>query len=123
MNLNLKINTILIFSTINILLYLFFFSNFGYFELKNKTLLKESLEREIHALSKENQILEDKIIKDDFSKEKYELYVFKFEKDVIKSKENNQGLFLSWNQKEYYKLLYCFYCVIGYLYIIFFKKN
>ncbi len=120
---NQKINAIVIFSIINIILYLFFFSDFGYFELKDKTIKKEILEKEVEALLKENQTLENKLLKEDVSKEKINIYLFKFVETINDTKKHKKSHHIFRNEKEYYLLLYFFYCFIGYLYIAFFQKK
>ncbi len=116
-------------SIIALLLYLSFFSSFGYLEIREKTLYKNNLIYENEYLEKENKLLEEKILKYDknnlLKEDSYNIILFKFESinpHKYKYLENNNKINANfYDTKQLYFYLYLFIVIIGYIYIIFFK--
>jgi len=130
-----KINnlTILLFvwSFIALLLYISFFSSFGYLEIKEKTFYKNNLIFENEYLQKENKLLEEKILKLDMEKTQIEkhnnnnVYIFKFDQTIpdetIEKQKKGKRIYNIYKEKKLYFYLYIFLVTVGYIYIIFFK--
>ncbi|MFN3604898.1 MAG: hypothetical protein ACK4UJ_09330 [Leptonema sp. (in: bacteria)] len=112
---------LVLFTFVNILIYFFFFSDFGYFEYKDKLKIKQNLEQEVETLTKENKILEEKLLRESFSKEKFQVFIFKFEDQSLDTKAN-PVLIEFWIEKKHYLFLYIFFMMVGYIYIFFLKK-
>jgi len=83
-------------SIIALLLYLSFFSSFGYLEIREKTLYKNNLIYENEYLEKENKLLEEKILKLEIEKNQIQkqnnnsIYIFKFDQAIQDEKIEKQ---------------------------------
>lgn len=119
-----KLFYFIVLSIIYILVYLILFSEAGYFRYKERLILKENLEREINSLTKENQILEDKLFNENFQEEKYKIVLFKFEQEENSKEivENQINLNTSFPEKKQFLFLYFFFVGVGYISLFVFFK-
>jgi cell division protein FtsB len=118
-------------SIIALLLYLSFFSSFGYLEIREKTLYKNNLIYENEYLEKENKLLEEKILKLEIEKNQIEkqnnnsIYIFKFDQAIsdekIEKQKKERRIYNFYKEKKLYFYLYFFLVILGYIYIIFFN--
>jgi len=118
-------------SIIALLLYLSFFSSFGYLEIREKTLYKNNLIYENEYLEKENKLLEEKILKLEIEKNQIQkqnnnsIYIFKFNKEIpdekIEKQKKERRIYNFYKEKKLYFYLYFFLVILGYIYIIFFN--
>lgn len=106
------------------LVYLILFSDAGYFRYKERLVLKENLEKEINSLTKENQILEEKLFSENHQEEKYKIVLFKFpeEEKIAEIEEKKINSSFIPVQKQYL-FLYFFFVFIGYVFLFVFVKN
>jgi cell division protein FtsB len=117
-------------SIIALLLYLSFFSSFGYLEIREKTLYKNNLIYENEYLEKENKLLEEKILKLEIEKNQIQkqnnnsIYIFKFDQAIpdekIEKQKKERRIYNFYKEKKLYFYLYFFLVILGYIYIIFF---
>jgi hypothetical protein len=118
-------------SIIALLLYLSFFSSFGYLEIREKTLYKNNLIYENEYLEKENKLLEEKILKLEIEKNQIQkqnnnsIYIFKFDQAIqdekIEKQKKERRIYNFYKEKKLYFYLYFFLVILGYIYIIFFN--
>jgi cell division protein FtsB len=118
-------------SIIALLLYLSFFSSFGYLEIREKTLYKNNLIYENEYLEKENKLLEEKILKLEIEKNQIQkqnnnsIYIFKFDQAIqdekIEKQKKGRRIYNFYKEKKLYFYLYFFLVILGYIYIIFFN--
>jgi len=118
-------------SIIALLLYLSFFSSFGYLEIREKTLYKNNLIYENEYLEKENKLLEEKILKLEIEKNQIQkqnnnsIYIFKFDQAIqdekIEKQKKEIRIYNFYKEKKLYFYLYFFLVILGYIYIIFFN--
>jgi len=118
-------------SIIALLLYLSFFSSFGYLEIREKTLYKNNLIYENEYLEKENKLLEEKILKLEIEKNQIQkqnnnsIYIFKFDQAIqdekIEKQKKERRIYNFYKEKKLYFNLYFFLVILGYIYIIFFN--
>lgn len=126
--------TIIFWTLFSILIYLFLFTSFGYFNYNNNLAYKKNLLIENENLDHENKLLQEKILQlDQNPKEgnnQLNVILFKFQnqgliesnsEDINKIPKNN----LIFDNDNKYFYLYIFIVTSGYIYLFLslFKKN
>lgn len=113
-------------TSFSFLLYLFFFSSFGYFHYNMNLDYKKNLLIENENIENENQILQEKILRlQKTSKQKNDqlsIILFKFQNETSKESNSSKMLkyyspFLQLYSLNHYLYLYIFIVLSGYIYI------